>query len=157
MNFLASLQDTAISEWILYSDYGYYTVLSAHSIGMALVVGVVFMLTARTLGFASSVPIGIFDRLITVAWLGFILNLVTGIMVFMTNAVYLIEHVTFLIKMALIVFGGVTVWFLWRTLSIEPGVIDGSVAPSSKAKIVAIATTVFWLAAIVAGRLIAYT
>lgn len=157
MNFLESLAETPVAEWVLYTDYGYYITLSGHAVGMAVVVGMVYMLAARTLGYAQGVPLRIFDKMVTIAWLGFALNAVTGLMLVMSNAVSLFQNPSFIIKLILIGLGGIVATFLWRNLRADPEVMEGTVAASAQARILAVASILLWTAAIVTGRLIAYT
>jgi hypothetical protein len=157
MNFLESLGESPVAEWILYTDYGFYITLAGHAVGMAVVVGMVYMLAARTLGFAQGVPLRIFDKMVTIAWLGFALNAITGVMLFTANGVNLVQNPSFIVKLILIAIGGVVASLQWRNLNANPEVMEGSVAASSQARIMAVASLVLWTGAIVAGRIIGYT
>jgi hypothetical protein len=154
MQFLSWLEATGISQHIQYGIWAYPVILCAHSVGMAMVVGIVLMLNLRVLGFPEGIPIQAFSRLLSVAWLGFYLNAISGVLLFMPEATKLAVLWTFQLKLALIVAGGISVWLLWRTVEEYK---DADHRFSRKAKIIAIISTLFWLGAITSGRYIAYT
>jgi len=156
MNFLIWLESQGLSAWVRESEYGYPFILTCHSIGMAVVVGIVLIYSARLLGYAPGLPLSIFDGLFKLAWAGFALNAVSGALLFMSNPVQLIENLPFLLKMAMVAAGGLTVWRLARiqTLSLAG---DGILPASVETRIIAWANIIFWFGAITSGRIIAYT
>ncbi len=158
MNCLTSLQENPIGSWVLSSDYGYYICLVGHAVGMAVVVGAVMMLCIRVLGFSKDQPLLQFEPLFAIAWAGFLLNAATGLALFMANGPNLAKNPPFLIKIGFILFGGLSLWALWRRLITERAVVIDANGPASvQAKTLAAATMAFWIVAIMAGRLIAYT
>lgn len=166
------LEALPISVWIATSDLGYPLLLSVHSMGMAIVVGIMVMLDVRVLGSARSIPIGVFERLVPLAWGGFALNLVSGVLLFMSMAPRLAVNWPFLAKLATIVVAGLISWLLWKSLDRDAGgrsldQLAGlsdtgeagtaevlSVSPRSRS--LAILSMVAWALAILFGRLIAY-
>jgi len=157
MGFLEWMMATPVSEWIQTSDYGFYIVLAGHAVGMAVVTGVMFMVSLRVLGFSRSNPIRVFERLFQIAWAGFALNFVTGAALFGANAEHLIGNRAFQIKIAMLAVGGIAVYLTWRAVSADPAVIDGDGKANAKTKAFAILTLICWITAIVAGRIIGYT
>jgi mannose/fructose/N-acetylgalactosamine-specific phosphotransferase system component IIC len=150
------LEELPLSEWVATSDWGYPIMLSIHSIGMAAVVGLVLMLDIRVLGYATRIPVMTFRKFMPYAWIGFVLNLISGLLLFASTATRLISNWPFILKMISIVLGGVMTFWLWRALesnrpsdSAEPNI-------SRSAKWVAFGSLALWIAAIVFGRLIAY-
>src|SRR5262245_3563618 len=157
------LQNTPVSEWVATSDLGYPILLAIHSMGMAIVVGILVMLDLRVLGFAKGIPVSAFRTLMPVAWVGFAVNLVSGTLLFMSLATHMISNWPFLSKMASICIGGVVSWVLWRNLEAEGwaaapagGVPAIDAAPSQTARAMAIVSMAVWLGAILFGRMIAY-
>ena len=157
MEFLAWMESSPLSIWVRESNFGYYILLNAHAIGMALVVGVVLMLDLRLLGFARSVPLKVFDRLLAVGWIGFAVNFASGAILFAAQGQRYMQNTPFLIKIGLILLGGFTMWLLGRMMrqSGAQGEKGGEVGSSGRS--VAFLSMVFWIGAIVAGRIIAYT
>jgi hypothetical protein len=169
MELLAWLEQTDFSTWMRESDWGDPIMLCVHAVGMAIVVGVSFMFSARVLGFAKDFPLASFDRLFGLAWIGFIMNAASGVLMFIGEPRRLLATPAFLIKMFLIVCAGFALWMLSKALEGSGGVAvaghlpgpDGTLAASAEitpaAKVAAILTIVFWLGAILSGRLIGYT
>jgi hypothetical protein len=169
MELLAWLEQTDFSMWMRESDWGDPIMLCVHAVGMAIVVGVSFMFAARVLGFAKDFPLAGFDRLFGLAWIGFIMNAASGVLMFIGEPRRLLATPAFLIKMFLIVCAGFALWMLSKALEGSGGGTaaghlpgpDGTLAASAEitpaAKVAAILTIVFWLGAILSGRLIGYT
>jgi hypothetical protein len=118
-----------------------------------VLVGAALMVDLRLLGFGRSIPVTSMRRLFGVMWGAFWLNLVTGTMLFIADATKRATQPLFLVKLALVAVGIVTIVLINRSLfegREEPVVIDGS------AKRLALASLLVWCAAITAGRLLAY-
>jgi hypothetical protein len=154
MEFLSTLQHSAFSQWTLESTYCVQLLLCAHSVGMAIVVGVVLILSTRVLGFPRSMPVSIFHRALRLAWWGFALNAASGVWLFITNGPKLLALWTFQWKMLLIVAGGLSVWLMWRIARHHP---EKGFDFARREKLMASLSALFWLGAITAGRYIAYT
>jgi hypothetical protein len=167
MELLAWLEQTEFSTWLRESDWGYPNVLCVHAVGMGMVVGISFMYSARILGYAKDFSLAAFDKLFGLAWLGFAMNAVSGVLLFVGEPRRLAVTPAFWIKMILIVFAGLSLWVLDKALHGDPHDADGLPGPdgalagagvvTTNAKVAAIFSIVFWLGAITAGRLIGYT
>lgn len=157
MGVLETLEATGVGVWVRESYLGYPIVLTAHSIGMGMVVGIVYILSLRVLGFARRLPITAFDTLLTVAWIGFFINALSGVLLFCGNASHLAVNLAFQLKLLFIIAGGVSIWALWRTIDSGRDGITADGSATAKAKSLALVNLGFWTAAIVAGRLIGYT
>jgi hypothetical protein len=157
MEFLNWLADTGLSNYIKESAWTYYGLLGIHAIGMGTVVGSVFMLCLRINGFSKALPISLFDRLFKFAWWGFYANLGTGLLLFASNGPNLIVNVPFLLKITFIALGGVTTLIMWRRIETERSALMSGRAASGVLRLIATIDFGLWLAAIMAGRIIAYT
>jgi len=161
LDFLAWLQALPISEWVQSSDYGFPLLLAAHSIGLAGVVGILLVLDLRVLGVAQGIPIAALSRLLPLAWLGFWVNALSGLLLFMANATRLISNWAFILKMSAVLLGGIVSWLLWRSLVDRQGSESSHAAGvtytvTRRARITAVLSLLAWFAAIVFGRVIAY-
>ena len=124
-------------------------------------VGLLVMLDIRVLGYRKDVPLTAFDRLMTLVWIGFAINTLSGTLLFMADGERLIVNWPFLAKMACVVAGGVVAFALWKALR-EPaaaGEAGGSELiagePGGWAKGLAVLSIGIWVLAIIGGRLIA--
>ena len=76
------LESTALAEWVRTSLVGYPLVLTVHSIGMAIMVGIVSVVDLRLIGWFKRIPYTALDNLIRVAWYGLAVNVITGAAIF---------------------------------------------------------------------------
>src|SRR6266852_2179291 len=168
MEFLAWLEQTDSSVWLRESDWGHPIILCFHAVGMGIVVGISLMYSARILGYAKDFPLAAFDKLFGLAWFGFAMNAVSGVLLFIGEPRRLFATPAFWIKMILIAFAGLALWVLAKALDGAAdhgapglpgpdGALAGAGVVTTSARIAAIFSVVFWLGAITAGRLIGYT
>lgn len=155
MNFLIWLESTPLAEWVLYSAWSNPLLLSMHAIGMALVVGCGFMTGARVLGYADTLPLTLFSRLLVLSWIGVALNVTSGVLLFISNGHSYIVNWTFQLKILCILGAGIASHGMWRAL--RAGESSADSLQNTRARVAAFAMITLWLGAIVAGRMIAYT
>ncbi|HSQ05686.1 MAG TPA: hypothetical protein VLN59_16730 [Burkholderiales bacterium] len=153
---LTTLAQSSFSTWLLKSGsiWAYPTVLTLHTFGMMLLVGVASMVDLRILGFGRAIPLQSMDRLFRIVWSAFALNAVTGTMLFIASADTRGPDPVFWTKLAFVAIGLITAGMIRRANfsgNAEPVVI------SSATKRLALVSLFAWCAAITAGRLLAYT
>jgi hypothetical protein len=153
--FLEWLQATRVASFVAETLWAYPLFETLHTLGMALLIGSLGLINLRVLGYKQELPIvGTLD-LLPLAWLGFTVNLVSGLALFTSDAVYFWSSVTFRVKLGLIVIAGINSFVLSQSVFREARA-GGVAPPRAQARLVAGASLVFWVGAIVAGRLIAY-
>jgi hypothetical protein len=148
MDFLLWYEEGPIGIFIRESLWGYPITLSSHAVGMATVMGVVVVLCMRVLGFAKALSIPAFDKLLIVGWVGFIINLISGLVLFAgTSTTYFFQG-AFQLKIGAIVLGGILLKFVLSAVR------DNK--PQVTQKLLAIACIACWTVGMVTGRLMAY-
>ena len=132
MDFLTRLQESDFAAWVASSPslLAYPSILTLHTVGMAIVVGTCVVMDLRILGVAADVPLSALRRAPRLVWSGFLINAATGIALFTTDAEHKAMQTVFYVKLALIL-----------------------LALVAYARLRAL---VFWTGATVAGRLMAY-
>jgi hypothetical protein len=155
MTLFEALEESAVSRWVLETDsiWSYPTVLTLHTLGLGLLVGTSWVLAARVFGIGRSIPLRSMRALFPVAWIGFWINAVTGSILFAADATTRGTSVLFLAKLTLVAIGVITVLLVKRdayAAGPEPRAVTAST------KLLAAASVVAWIAAITAGRLLAY-
>src|SRR6478609_3630965 len=155
MSFFQRLQNSAFTDWFLGSPsiWAYPTVLTLHTVGMAILVGASFVINLRVLQVSGVIPLHRLQPLYRFIWIGFTINLVSGLILFVTEAAARVVDRVFYVKMASIAvalaLGGV----------VKRRAIDRTDAPqvaTLQTRSLAAASLVMWTVAIVAGRLMAY-
>lgn len=156
MAFLEWLQSTQPAIFVAETLWAYPLFETLHTLGMALLVAALGLINLRVLGYKPELPIvGTLD-LLPLAWLGFTVNLISGLALFASDAVYFWSSMTFRVKLGLIVLAGVNAFVLSQNVFRQARA--GAVAAPVRgiARVVAASSLMFWIGAIVSGRLIAY-
>jgi hypothetical protein len=149
------LQQSAFTDWFLGSPsiWAYPTVLTLHTVGMAILVGASFVINLRVLQVSGLIPLHRLQPLYRFVWIGFTINLVSGVILFITEAADRVVDPVFGIKMASIAVA------LALGLVVKRRAIDRMDAPQAatvQTRSLAAAALGMWTVAIVAGRLMAY-
>ncbi|MEY4641223.1 MAG: hypothetical protein RLZZ227_1217 [Pseudomonadota bacterium] len=148
MDFLLWYEEGPIGIFIRESLWGYPITLSAHAVGMATVMGVVVALNLRVLGFAKGLSVAAFDKLFIIGWIGFIINLVSGLVLFAGTASSYFFQGTFQLKIGAILLGGILMKLVMNAVRANK--------PQVNQKSLAFACIACWTVGMVTGRLMAY-
>jgi hypothetical protein len=153
--FFRSLQDSAFTEWFLGSEsiWTYPTVLTLHTVGMAMLVGASFVVHLRVLQVAGAIPLQRLRPLYRFIWTGFAINLASGLVLFVTEAADRIVDPVFYVKLTAI---ALALWLgaIVKRRAIEPR--DAPEVATGGSRALAAVSLLSWVMAIVAGRLMAY-
>lgn len=125
-----------------------------HTVGLALVVGPNAVLDLRLLGAGSRLPLAPLRGVFRIMWIGFAINLSTGLVLFVSEAAEKGTQWVFFIKLLLIALA-LTVAVLTKRRVFGEGA-DFSQPVPPRVKALAASSLVLWLGAIVAGRMMAY-
>lgn len=153
---LTWMEASRLARFILETSWVFPTLETVHFIGLILLVGSILVVDLRTLGVASSVPLGAFVRFIPVSVIGFGLNLITGILFLFADPFRYYPNLSFRLKMLAILLAGLNA--VWFKLVAESELTGKSAAGSGgpTLKFIAAASIFLWTAVIVLGRMIPY-
>mgnify|MGYP003351335902 FL=1 len=156
---LSALESSGLSLRIRESLYLFPVLESFHALGLTLVFGTIAVIDLRLLGLASTRrPFSVLAAdTLKWTWMAFALTVLTGALMFITNATVYFHNVLFQSKMALIALSGVNmqVFELTARRSVKTWDRDASAPPSGK--IVATVSLLFWMSVIVLGRWVGFT
>ena len=149
VHFTAWIEQTSLSTFIRESPslLAFPTYLIVHAFGMAFLAGTNAALDLRVLGFAPKIPLTSMARFFPVMWFGFIINLLSGLLLLIGYPTKAFTNPVFFIKLGCVA-SGMVMMILIRNRVIRGG---------RNGNAMAILSLVFWAGAIVAGRLLAYT
>ena len=158
---LEALSTSQYASWMTTSKWAYPTFLTAHGLGMAVVVGLTVMISLRVLGFPKQLPLAAYAKTVPFGIAGFVVNALSGTALFFGDPATLAANPSFIFKIVTIVIGIVLLrQFYVRTLkrAVACDVAgEPEYRPSALDKGLAVASILLWLiAVIVSGRLIAY-
>jgi hypothetical protein len=148
MGFLVWLEESPLGIFIRESLWGYPIVLSSHSVGMATVMGVVVALNFRVLGYAKGISILAFDKLFFIGWFGFLINLVSGLILFCNTPTTYFFQGAFILKISFIVAGGILMKVVMNSVRGESSL--------AMTKVYSSACIACWFGGVITGRLMAY-
>jgi hypothetical protein len=161
MEFLKTIEESGFCQWVREADslFAFPGILLLHTIGMGLVVGINATFDLRVLGFAPLVRLRALQRFFPVMWLGFWINAATGTILLAVNATKLTHNPDFYVKLAFIALAVINLQLLKRQV-FGPLPFDGTssdkLEPTTRARILAVTSMIFWIGAIISGRLLAY-
>ncbi len=125
-----------------------------HFIGMVALFGVSLVLLLRMLGGMKSIPFTGIHRLLPLGVIGFVINVLTGMLFFVASPGLYLGKTAFHIKMICIVLASVPL--LYFTLFDEPWETRSNQSASALPKVAAICTFGFLVAVIIYGRLLPF-
>lgn len=157
MELFAALENSAIADAIRTWPWAYPALETAHYIGLACLVGGIMLIDLRLLGVARSLPLRSVIGLLVWVWIGFVINVVSGTLIFIYGATNFSTNPAFRLKMVLLVLAGINAMIFtlaymrngerWEQIRNVPLPI----------KAVATASFLLWLGVVTAGRWMAYT
>ena len=155
MAVLQWIQDLPISAAIAESDslwWGYAWWLFVHAVGMGLTAGIGFVVCLRLLGVGRQMPLSALGVLFRLFWIGFYLNLLSGAILFMTDATGIARVWELYAKLACL---GLALAVMSRLRRFVERADSNAAVPVSIQRLAA-ACLLLWLVVIASGRLIAY-
>jgi uncharacterized protein DUF6644 len=156
---LASLQGSHLATTIRNSLYLFPLIESSHVIGLTMVFGTIAVIDFRLLGLASTrrpfsrVASDIFKW----TWAAFGLTVLTGLLMFITNAGVYYNNFYFRSKMVLLLLAGLNMLMFELTAGRKVQQWDTSKSAPASGKAVATVSILLWVAIIFVGRWIGFT
>lgn len=154
-NMLAWVEATALATWLRESAsiWAYPTILTLHTVGLAVLVGASAVLDIRVLGFGTAIPLEALAKSFRVMWIGFWINAVSGAVLFIAEATSDGASTVFRWKLGIIALCVVNIWLIRRAVypAVGPATAAGVVP-----KLLAASSLVLWVVAIALGRWMAY-
>lgn len=152
---LLAIQQSHFAFWL--SQGIYPIILTLHSVGLALLVGLLVVIDLRVLGIGRGLPIPSLRGYMKVVWIGFWTNAVSGTLLFCISPVKLFDSTLFRFKLSFIA-AGLIVGALLNASLLNVGDEYATTARQSNwQRALAVLSIACWASAIFAGRWLAYT
>jgi hypothetical protein len=158
MQFFDWLEHSELSMWIKESlSLWPYDILclSAHAVGMALLVGFSSAVALRLMGFAPDIPVARLEKFFPVIYAGFWINALSGTGLFITYPVKAVTNPIFYLKILGVIAAIACVRKIRQHIHDIPPRADDPVR-LARAKRPAATLLIVWVVTITAGRLLAY-
>ena len=152
-----TIEQSGISTWIrtTQSVFGFYFILTSHTIGLCLLVGSSAVVDLRILGVGRDAPLKALKPLFKLMVAGLLVNFTSGILLLIGYPTKALTDVVFYFKLAFIALA------LLVTQRLYLRVFDNSdlseTEMMARGKTMATLSLVFWIAAIFAGRALSET
>jgi hypothetical protein len=152
------LQSTAPAASLRDSTWLFPAVETVHLIGIVLLVGSTSVLDLRLLGLTlqgTSIA-KLTNRVLPWAWIGFAIQLVTGTLLFASEATKTYPNIVFRLKMLMIVAAGINAMVFHLTTNRRAAQWEHNRGTPIAAKIAGLVSIGLWFGIVIAGRFIAY-
>jgi len=137
------------------SVFAYWFILTWHAIGMGLLVGASAVIDLRLLGVAREMPMAPLKRLYPLMWVGFWIQVVSGILLIIAYPTKALTNPVFYAKLTFIGVAFVMMLRINKRIFNDPSLSDEGMM--IKGKNLATWSLVCWIGAMTAGRFLAYT
>jgi hypothetical protein len=152
-------QNSALSEWMRTSLKAVAIINALHVMSIVTVFGTIFVIDLRLLGYPNLQRSfkRMHDELLRWTWGAFGIAAITGVLLFMVNAVTYHRNTAFWLKMVTIVLAGINMLVFELVTARSVASWDNGVAPPRAARLAGALSIVLWVAVIVFGRWIGFT
>lgn len=152
-------QNSALSEWMRTSLKAVAIINAFHVLSIVTVFGTIFLVDLRLLGYPNVKRsfVRMHHELLRWTWGAFGIAAVTGVLLFMVNAVTYHRNTAFWLKMATIVIAGINMLVFELVTAKSAASWDKGVTPPGAARLAGALSIVLWLAVMVFGRWIGFT
>jgi uncharacterized membrane protein len=142
-----------VGNFIRDTPWTWVTAETLHFVGLSLLIGVLLLINARTLGLIKTVPFGALDRLLPWAVLGFGLNTITGMLFFAAAPQQYTKNPAFYWKLVFLLAAGFnTLYFFFdKGWAVEPGHDTRAVS-----RLVAASALFFWVGVMYWGSMLPF-
>lgn len=156
---LKSIEGWSVATAIRNGLYLFPVLESIHVVGLAVVFGTILIIDLRLLGAASlGRPFQrMMPEIVKWTWAGFAVALITGALMFTTNASVYYYNTWFRAKMLLLLLAGVNMGIFEATLGRQVQQWGSERSTPAAARRAAVLSLLIWVSIIVAGRLIGFT
>jgi len=153
------LYDTQIGSGIRESVWVFPIIEGTHLLGIALSVGLLCWFDLRLLGIAlrDQRVSKVWEQVMPVAFVGFGLMFVTGLLLFWAEAITAYRSIHFWIKLVLLVLAGINALSFEATAHKNMAEWDTDAVPPLRARMTGAISLILWTAIIITGRTMAYS
>src|SRR5215471_11737376 len=156
LEFCQWLDQSSVGMAIRQSLWLFPAIETVHLLGMAALVGTIGVLDLRLLGWvARGRPVSeMAGRLIPFAWLGFVAQVITGALLFSSEAVKIYGNPAFRLKMLLLLLAGLQALIFQTVISGKLAAWDERESLPVLAKVAGLSSLLLWVGVVTAGRFI---
>lgn len=158
-SILQQIYDLPLSAAIRENVNAFPLIETVHVIAITLVLGTIMIVDMRLLGFASHRRGAnrLIVELLPYTWVAFVLAVISGSLLFISNAPAYAANLEFQLKLVAIAAAGINMMIFHITVYRRIGEWDEDLPPPTSAKIAGALSLVLWVTVIFLGRWIGFT
>lgn len=156
---LQNIYDWSVSDSIRANVSAFPMLESLHVLAITMVFGTILIVDLRLLGFASHRRSAqkLIVELLPYTWVAFAVAVVTGALLFASNALSYAHNTQFLLKMVAIVVAGINMAIFHMTAHRRIADWDETLPPPTAARLAGASSLLLWVLVIFLGRWIGFT
>jgi hypothetical protein len=157
LGLAAAAERSALAAWLRSSTWGYPAVESIHIWGLGVLIGTAVAFDLRLLGVSSRLPVDALARLLLpCARVAFAIAVMSGMVLFSTQATTFATTPLFYVKMAAIAVAVFNTTIFHRGVFRSVATWNASAGTPAAARSAAVVSLVAWTFALICGRWLAY-
>jgi hypothetical protein len=150
------LRSTAVSEWMVTSSWAWAISETLHFVGLALLIGIIAPLDVRLMGFMRGVSLIALKELVPWAIVGFVLNLITGVLFFIGAPQQYVGNASWWLKVLFLLIAAANMlWFETSQRSRARALSAGADTPPAF-KLIGAVSLMSWLMVLYWGRMLPF-
>lgn len=150
------IESTGFHDFMINVPWAFPASETLHFMGLTLLIGSLFVVDMRALGFFRAIPFTEAHKLIWVAIAGFAINAITGTGFLFADPGRYVANVGFQFKMLFVALAGINALAFEVLVYRKVRAGDMSAAHGNLSKIIAALSLVFWFAVLILGRFMPY-
>ena len=153
------IEATSLGVMVRESIWGFPSLVAIHIIGLVFSAAIVVWLDLRLLGVSmTGVPVSrVYRRLMPLAFVGFVVMIVSGVVIFTGFATSAYKNPYFRIKLLALSLAAVNALVYHTSIERRIALWDRSPRPPGAARMAGIISILAWTTVILAGRMMSYT
>jgi hypothetical protein len=153
---LTELENSPFAVWARgESLWAWPFVVTIHTLGTAVIIGLIFVITLRLLGLFETIPYSSLKRLFPLLWVAFVVELATGFVMWATKPTRYVADGAFLLKLLFVIVGIALTIYLYGAMKREDASWESAGAVSSNGVKYIAPTLLAWCIVLVLSRLTA--
>ena len=155
--FAIWLNGTGLSWFVTHYAWVWVTCEVLHFVGMSLLLGCIGLLDLRLLGIWKAPPVVGVNALVRWGVLGFVINIITGVLFFVGDPLQYVTNPGFQLKIVFLVMAAWNVVMFYVTgVASQVESLDGYEDAPISAKVIAGTSLFLWIGVIFLGRMLPY-
>jgi hypothetical protein len=150
------LARTDVATFVRHSAWAWAVLEIVHFLGLSMLLGTVGLFDLRLMGYAKQIPPKALHRLVPIGIAGFLINMTSGTLFFISSPGLYIGNIAFEIKLVLLVVAAINVAAFYLVMRRPVLALEaGGITPLA-ARIIGGISLAVWISVLVAGRMEAF-